>query len=175
MIKLRTNYIDALRGFTMILVVVGHVMGRSLGFGGYDSVISSIILTFRMPMFFFISGYIAYKAIKYWVPENYVKCLKKKSVVQIIPTVIFFSLYCIYIGNNPITSIHHGFREYWFTIVLFLFLAIYYTISLISYLTHNIIQDIGLILISIIGIMVLAINREDGIIWEILCLENFCK
>lgn len=70
---------------------------------------------------------------------------------------------------------HHGFREYWFTIVLFLFLAIYYTISLISYLTHNIIQDIGLILISIIGIMVLAINRGDGIIWEILCLENFCK
>lgn len=56
MIKLRINYIDALRGFTMILVVVGHVIGRSLGLGGYDSVISSIILTFRMPMFFFISG-----------------------------------------------------------------------------------------------------------------------
>ena len=138
----------------MILVVVGHVMGRSLGLGGYDSVISSIILTFRMPMFFFISGYIAYKAIKYWTPTNYICMLKKKSIIQIIPATIFFSLFCIYNGISPIYKIQSGFAEYWFTIVLFEFLFIYYTISLICCLTNKLIQDIGLIIISIIGIII---------------------
>lgn len=57
----RIRYIDALRGFTMLLVVFGHVMMFTFGIGGYNSVIGSFFLTFRMPMFFFISGYIAYK------------------------------------------------------------------------------------------------------------------
>lgn len=171
----RINYIDGLRGFTMLLVVLGHVMNTSFHIVGYNSTLGSIILTFRMPMFFFISGYIAYKAIKYWTPTNYICMLKKKSIIQIIPATIFFSLFCIYNGISPIYKIQSGFAEYWFTIVLFEFLFIYYTISLICCLTNKLIQDIGLIIISIIGIMVLAINRGEGYFWDILCLENFCK
>ena len=63
--KQRVRYIDALRGFTMILVVWAHVM-LDMGLGGYNTVLGSIFLTFRMPMFFYISGYIAYKSLEKW-------------------------------------------------------------------------------------------------------------
>ena len=53
----RIEYIDALRGFTMILVVFHHIM--SLGMGIESSVCSSLFITFRMPLFFFISGWMA--------------------------------------------------------------------------------------------------------------------
>ena len=50
----RIRYIDALRGFTMLLVVFGHVMMTTFGIGGYNTVIGCFFLTFRMPMFFFM-------------------------------------------------------------------------------------------------------------------------
>ena len=64
--KPRLDWLDALRGFTMILVVANHVAG--LGFGEewkHSSAIPFLIL-FRMPLFFFVSGFLAYKASQIW-------------------------------------------------------------------------------------------------------------
>ena len=65
MAKVRIHYIDALRGFTMLLVVFAHVL--TFGFGMQKSFLSELFITFRMPMFFFISGFIGYKAIDRWM------------------------------------------------------------------------------------------------------------
>lgn len=53
---------DALRGFSMVLVVMGHVL-LSMNLGGYDTLLSSALLTFRMPLFFFVSGFFAYRSV----------------------------------------------------------------------------------------------------------------
>lgn len=53
----RIEYIDALRGFTMILVVFSHVEMTSLGFET-PTFLNSMFMSFRMPLFFFISGFI---------------------------------------------------------------------------------------------------------------------
>jgi uncharacterized membrane protein YcfT len=49
----RMRVFDAIRGLSMFLVVFGHVLG-CFDLGGYDSFLGSVILTFRMPLFFFI-------------------------------------------------------------------------------------------------------------------------
>ena len=46
----RIEYIDAMRGFTMILVVLHHV---SLMAFGRNSVTDEWLVEFRMPLFFF--------------------------------------------------------------------------------------------------------------------------
>ena len=58
----RIAYIDCLRGFTMLLVIWNHVADMSFGLGLSDSFWTQLFISFRMPMFFFISGFIAYKA-----------------------------------------------------------------------------------------------------------------
>ena len=83
----RIEFIDALRGFTMILVVLNHI--ETQGFVNEPSIIGRILMTFRMPLFFFISGYIAYKADKVWNLSNYILDCLKKIKVQLIPTLVF--------------------------------------------------------------------------------------
>ncbi len=54
--KPRLEWLDALRGFTMILVVANHV--SQMGFEQQWKLSSSLpfLLLFRMPLFFFVSG-----------------------------------------------------------------------------------------------------------------------
>jgi fucose 4-O-acetylase-like acetyltransferase len=177
----RINYIDALRGFTMFLVVFGHVMTITFNLCGYDSVISSIFLTFRMPLFFFVAGFLTYKLASVWDFSFYKKNIKEKFLVQIIPTFFFFSIYMICKGINPISSLlDYGFGGYWFTIVLFEMFFIYFTIAFLChyfYVKHKSrIIDLILISISIIGLVVLIFFRGiGGQLWSILCLENLTK
>lgn len=118
----RIEYIDALRGFTMILVVMTHVSGWVL-----DSVnsYSSIMAQFRMPLFFFISGFVFYKNIV-WDKSTLISFMRKKIPVQILTPTVFLLLY-VYIKNFPIIGVvTDGFRYgYWFTYVLFIFFVFY--------------------------------------------------
>lgn len=133
MAKVRIHYIDALRGFTMLLVVFAHVL--TFGFGMQKSFLSELFITFRMPMFFFISGYIAYKSIDTWNGAFYKKMLRKKAVVQIIPATVFWMLFVLFIckKTSPIDYIaEKGFVGYWFTFTLMVFFVVYYTVSLVA-------------------------------------------
>ena len=59
----RIEYIDALRGLTMILVVIAHINSytfKAENVFEYTS-LTGFLSLFRMPLFFFVSGYIAYK------------------------------------------------------------------------------------------------------------------
>ena len=173
--KERINYLDALRGFTMFLVVFGHVMHFSLDLGGYRSVIGSIFLTFRMPMFFFISGYIAYKSIDFWTLDFFKKRFAKKAQIQIIPAVLFFSLFCYLHGGNPLNVFKHGWQGYWFTFVLFEMFVFYYTLSLIGRNTSDKVVDVGLFVLSCLGILWLALADRSPQIYQITCMENLTK
>lgn len=63
----RIEYIDAMRGFTIFLVVMTHVTIFGLGFYGSDTFsYREIAESFYMPLFFFISGFVLYKAGMEW-------------------------------------------------------------------------------------------------------------
>ena len=132
--KPRLEWLDALRGFTMILVVANHVAG--LGFGEewkHSSAIPFLIL-FRMPLFFFVSGFLAYKAAQVWNLRNLGALVSKKLRVQIIPTLVFFFLAAAILNNNFLVAVETNFHSpmkggYWFTIALLYMFIIYYLFS----------------------------------------------
>ena len=175
----RIKYIDALRGFTMFLVVFGHVMSLGAGIHPEETSVSSFFITFRMPMFFFISGFIAYKAVDFFSTSNYWKRLRRKAFVQLVPTAILFSVYKLATGSTPIVFFTNGLGGYWFTLVLFEFFIIYFTVSLIgNKLKNNRFVDIVMVTLSLIifcGYFYL-LSRYENIpkFCTLLSLTNFC-
>ena len=119
----RIEYIDAMRGFTMILVVTAHVSAFALGFSQDPFHLNSVSLfcaTFRMPLFFFISGFILYKAGKVWDMHNSMEFIRKKFMVQIIPAVIFFFSFLYLFSWGYKHCIYDAAKSgYWFTLILF--------------------------------------------------------
>ena len=132
--KKRIEYIDALRGVTMILVVFSHV--EFMGFGiDKPTFINNLFMSFRMPLFFWVSGFIAYKASIEWNWKIWWQMSKKKAAVQLIPTFIFGLIFTYAYLNSDICAFitHNGKLGYWFTIALFEIFLIVYTINTILY------------------------------------------
>lgn len=55
--KARDNRIDSIKGVLIILVIIGHLMGRC-GTGMINEILIKFIYTFHMPLFILISGYL---------------------------------------------------------------------------------------------------------------------
>ena len=112
----RIEYIDAMRGFTMILVVFSHICHFCLG----DSTMgfNVVFFLFRLPCFFFVSGWLFEPVIR----RPFLQIVRKKFMVQIVPTFIFLLLLA------PPPEFFHQLGTlkggYWFTFVLFEFFLI---------------------------------------------------
>ena len=129
--KPRLEWLDALRGFTMIMVVANHV--AQIGFEEEWKHSSSLqfLLLFRMPLFFFISGFLAYKASQIWTARNLSGLILKKVRVQLIPTLVFFALATAILKPHFWPGVEESFHSptkggYWFTLVLLYMFLIYY-------------------------------------------------
>lgn len=119
----RIEYIDALRGVTMILVIYFHIACYS--FGNDDMAYNSIIEKFRMPTFFFISGWVFFKANRMWDHNTIKGIISKKFMVQIIPFLFFMLLYLYTFDYWEIASFGSDKKGYWFTFVLFEYFVLY--------------------------------------------------
>ena len=119
----RIEYIDAMRGFTMLLVVYSHV--STIGYGTSYPSFNDFFLHFRMPLFFFISGWVLYKIDRIWDWNFYNSFLKKKFVVQIIPTVVFLMIYLYITDGFCFDSFNETKAGYWFTYTLFEYFILY--------------------------------------------------
>lgn len=117
MAKQRIEYIDAMRGFTMILVVYSHICHFCFG----DSLLgfNAVFFLFRLPCFFFISGWLFETMDRkpFWMVA------RRKMMVQLVPTFIFLFLLA------PPPEFFHQLGAlkggYWFTFVLFEFFILY--------------------------------------------------
>ena len=134
--KQRIAYIDAMRGFTMILVVFSHVC--SMCFGDKSMGYNDVFYLFRMPCFFFISGWL-FNPFK----GTFSSVAKHKFMVQIIPTVIFLLL----LAPPPMFFSKLGATKggYWFTFVLFEYF-------IISMLSSRYLKKWGLLLAIVISV-----------------------
>lgn len=165
----RIEYIDALRGFTMILVVFSHISQPDI------SPLNKLFITFRMPLFFFVSGYITYKANEMWNLTNVASKIIKKVKIQLIPTIIFGVIYTYAAQNSDLTSfIQHPYKfGYWFTLVLLEIFIIYYLFYLIFNKLHPNIRGGAFYIFSF---LLMAINAIDDIrqekIFDIFCLSH---
>lgn len=137
--KQRIEFIDALRGFTMILVVFAHVETFMLSIDPGTTFISRLFLSFRMPLFFFISGYLSYKEGKIWTVNVWKTSVWNKFRVQLIPTAFFGLLYTYLFRLGGFLDFFRNYHKfgYWFTICLLGMLVIMYTINCVVNLLNK--------------------------------------
>ena len=122
--KQRIEYIDAMRGFTMILVVFAHVCHFCLGdsrMGG-----NAVFILFRLPCFFMISGWLFESVAQ----KPFWEIAKHKAMVQLLPTFIFLLL----LAPPPFFFHQLGTLKggYWFTFALFEYFILYMVMIRIS-------------------------------------------
>lgn len=131
MTKVRNNSLDVAKGIGIILVVIGHVMSPVMSGHSVIEWLYSVIYTFHMPLFFFISGYVAKKLVT--KPVDKTELLKQRLFRLIIPYCVWaviylpmkiimaehvrfsseYKWYSFFLGNNPDGQL-------WFLYVLFI-------------------------------------------------------
>lgn len=177
---IRLNYLDALRGLAIFLVVVSHVGNFTLGIKPYDSYWNHFICTFYLPLFFFISGFLAYKS--FVNAKGIFVAIKNKVLSLLVPLLLFLCIHEFVSGNyNPLPMIFvYDGMFYWFLLVLFEIFVTYYIVCLISLLFREkqrdrfIITSLVILSISLIAILVLC-RSNGGRVWNVLCIENYTK
>lgn len=153
----RIAYLDALKCLGILMVIDWHI--RSLnGFTPYESLSALMIYSFALPVFFFVSGFLAYKqsmSIKdVW--DN----IRKKFVFLVIPALVFCVGMDLMNQKKLFSFITGGMHGYWFTIVLFECFLVYYLITLVI---KNEKWRIGILLaISVAGVGLLSLNKDFG-------------
>ena len=129
---MRLKYIDCLRGVAMFMVVYSHIMSFCLT--GYNpSPLGAWMREVMLPLFFFISGYVSYKATPKTGFAEYGKQVWKKTTMMLIPTILMMALMMLYSGNNMLEFLfRYDKGGYWFTMVLFQIALIYLPFLMLS-------------------------------------------
>lgn len=132
----------------MILVVAYHVAQFGFVENEKTSAALPFLVLFRMPLFFFVSGFLAYKANFVWNIKNTQPLVGKKLHVQIIPAIIFLSIFIIFRSKYHFwEGIQNALKSptkdgYWFTWVLLQMFLIYYAISIIAHYLKRILPSL---------------------------------
>lgn len=126
--KKRNINIDAIKGLTSVLVVVGHIIQFVISSKEHrvSNIIFCIIYSFHMPLFMFISGYLAYK-------NNFIfdgEWLYKKFRSLVVPFLSWGFVNWLlknywggwsiaHSGDSILEIILYPDRGYWFLLILF--------------------------------------------------------
>ena len=150
----------------MILVVVSHVAKfldvETLSPGSLHYYFNN----FRMPLFFFISGFVFYKTGFVWNSVNIKKFLSKKVTVQIISPLIFLVCYVHYMDFSLWEALVDNFKAgYWFTFTLFEYFLLYIATRKISDI-FGAKEDKAIIAMFLIGLFLYFFPKQ----W--LCSES---
>ena len=128
----RIQYIDAMRGFTILLVIYHHVLLKCVSSDSFS--FNDIFIVFRMPLFFFVSGFVLYKSSKIWNLTFSLQFLKKKFAIQVVSTLFFLFLADTIFKNNYVDSLFSFAKNgYWFTLTLFEYFILFTLIELLIY------------------------------------------
>ena len=136
--KERLQWLDAMRGLTMILVVAYHVAQMSFGINEKTSSSLPFLVLFRMPLFFFVSGFLAYKADFQWTWPNALWLTWKKVKIQVLPAVVFLCAFIVLRRPEFWGAMEYALKSptkmgYWFTWVLLHMFIIYYLACMVQH------------------------------------------
>lgn len=121
--KSRDYSFDALKGFLIILVILGHSLQISTDVGGWSlNPLFMAIYTFHMPLFIFISGYFSLSIFKKKDRDVFTNKFKR----LLVPTIIYSSIICIIYFTSTISEdtslirkLYKCYKIYWYLINVF--------------------------------------------------------
>ena len=155
--KKRIAYLDALKCLAILIVIDNHI--RTLnGFDPYESLSGMMLKAVTMPIFFFISGMLAYKQ-RMTIREVWSNLCRKLTFL-IIPAVVFRIGMDLMSHKSLFGFITVGMRGYWFTIVLFECFLIYYLVILV--IKNEKLRICILLVLALAGVGLLSFNRDFG-------------
>lgn len=159
----RIDFIDALKGFLILSVVMCHVAGFCIGIQDEHSSFLPILFEFRNPPFFFISGMFAYKIDAVWNGSYCYNNIKRKFISIAWPTILFLAaLLYVHPSYNGHTFLHDNFKDlwfHWFTLSLFVFFVFYSIIELLlGSLKNQNFKSISLMFCGIIFYLLFSIQ-----------------
>lgn len=150
----RLIYFDILRGISMNMVVYYHI--NDTIFNNYGTIISNYFGNVMLPLFFFISGFFAWKNK---IGNNY-RFIINKITELVIPAIICMSIWDISFDRNIIEAFFDNYKNgYWFTIVLAEMLIIMHIINRTLINKSKKYKNIVLLLIVIILNIIVKINQ----------------
>lgn len=91
--KERIVYIDRLKGFAILLVVIGHVVQFLYCPNKFDTnIVFRFIYSFHMPLFFILSGMVT--NLKLGSVEELCQKVKSRFLQLVVPFVLWGGVYC---------------------------------------------------------------------------------
>lgn len=157
----RIDYIDEIRGFAILLVVVGHL----IQFNGFPltNPVLEFIYSFHMPLFFAVSGYITQKVTRIYNIKEYVLFIKKKFISLIIPMLIWLLVvnHFFFVEKWQIITLQEIINSIkspglWFLKMLFIILCFY---GIFNWLTNILkVKKILNITISLLPVALLTLT-----------------
>lgn len=130
----RLRYIDAMRGLAILLVVFSHVTNAYVKMPITNASFAGVyymMTMFRMPLFFFVSGYFAFRAAEKWNAATVRRVSLKKFKAQIVGFGVFCFLYGAVMRGWNFEFLRTS-NPYWFTESLFEMFFIYLGAALLE-------------------------------------------
>jgi len=153
----RIEYIDAMRGLAMTMVVISHFFTGSFHYE--NALYLNVNYALQIPLFFMIGGFFAPQMLR----KSFIEAIWNKFARLVIPAILMMSLYLWVFNLDYVGALFHRYKEgYWFTFVMFGYTIIYMIISLISKqlrLSNNTADCIHLFVGVLITYIALATDR----------------
>ncbi len=124
--KVRDKSLDAVKGFAIILVMLGHcIVKNNMVDAAEDPYIYDLIKTVEMPLFIMISGYLAGLSVKPSSIKIAVERLKKRAISYLVPFFVWILLSNLFSGKiRPLKAVvdvlFHLDWGLWFLMTLFI-------------------------------------------------------
>ena len=127
--KERIAYIDRLKGFAILLVVIGHVVQFLYCPNNFDTnIVFRFIYSFHMPLFFILSGMVT--NLKLGSVEELCQKVKSRFLQLVVPFVLWGGILSLFIIRQSFFNIFiEPDTSLWFLLVLFEI----YVISIITF------------------------------------------
>lgn len=165
----RIEYLDAMRGLAMLLVVIGHTF--SFGFKHVENVLfQTLCYELEIPLFFFVSGML-FREPEQWSLKEVTNVLKKRFFVLCIPAALFMLIYTWINDKNVYhDALFDNFKNgYWFTFTLFEFVVIYVAQSMVCEVMrlHGWMRDVCscIFAVFVLFLSIYCIRIEDNHSW----------
>lgn len=132
----RNNTVDIIRGFAMLLVVLGHTMSGSTS-EFQDSLLFQIIWTLQMPLFIIISGYVTRYSRPLSDGAGLWKFIKKRSLAYLLPWAVWtFVVRAVVFGQthyfDPKFLLWQTDSGYWFLLTIWTISMVFGVADLLS-------------------------------------------
>lgn len=134
MAKERLIWADSLKGWLMVLVIIGHAIQSLLSDGCNDNHVWNLIYSFHMPAFMAVSGWLAYRGM---IPKiDYISTVKRRGMQLLIPYFVWSSIQFVLSGSYSIENLSkmilYPDAYLWFLWVLFWICVLFNLAQLIS-------------------------------------------